>query len=100
MGITLKKNAEVSFKSISLSVTYSTLFHYQHIKRIEAWSRLPTRSIKIDIRDGEGNKITVSFQGGLTRNKVLQLLEFVELLDGVPSTWHEDGEDLSDPIKV
>lgn len=66
---------------------------------IEAWSRLPTRSIRIDIRDGEGNKITVSFQGGLTRNKVLQLLDFVELLGGVPSIRHEDGEDLSDLSK-
>lgn len=60
---------------------------------------MPTRRIKIEVRDGEGNKITVSFQGKLTRNKVLQLLDFVELLGGVPSTRPEDRELLSDLSK-
>jgi hypothetical protein len=43
---------------------------------------LPSQKIKIEIRDEEGNKINVSFEGRINRNKVLQLLDFVELLSG------------------
>ena len=36
--------------------------------------------VKIDISDGEGNKITITFKGKITRSKVLQLLDFTELI--------------------
>lgn len=60
---------------------------------------MPARRIKIEVHAGEGDKLTVSFQGRLTRNKVLQLLDFTELLSGVPSTEAEEKERLSDLSK-
>lgn len=51
--------------------------------------RLPTNKVKININDEEGNKITISFEGKITRNKVLQVLDFVELLGG-GSTSNEE----------
>lgn len=44
--------------------------------------RLPSNKIKININDAEGNRITISFEGKITRNKALQVLDFVELLGG------------------
>jgi hypothetical protein len=43
---------------------------------------LPANKVKVNINDEEGNKITISFEGRITRNKVLQVLDFVELLGG------------------
>jgi len=60
---------------------------------------LSTRRLKIEVRDGEGNKITVSFKGQLTRNKALQIIDFVELLGGVSSNRPEDVDALSDLSK-
>ena len=42
---------------------------------------MPKNRIKIDINDVEGNKITIALEGHLTRDKMLQLLDFVELLE-------------------
>jgi hypothetical protein len=60
---------------------------------------LSTRVLKIEIRDDEGNKITVSFKGRLTRNKALHFLDFVGLLGGVASNRAEDGNAPSDLSK-
>jgi len=35
--------------------------------------------------DGGGNRYTVTFEGNVTRDKALRLLDLVELLGGVPS---------------
>ena len=45
---------------------------------------LSARRVKVDISDNEGNKFTVTFQGKVTRQKVLQLLDLIEILGGVP----------------
>jgi hypothetical protein len=42
---------------------------------------MPFKSIKIELHDEEGDKIAVSFKGGLTKEKVFQLLDFIELLN-------------------
>ncbi len=63
---------------------------------------MSARRLKIDVRDDEGNTITVSFQGRLTRQKALQLLDFVELLGGI-SSGREDVDarpDLSKYAKL
>jgi len=60
---------------------------------------LSTRKLKIEVHDGEGNKIIVSFKGQLTRNKALQILDFAELLGGVSSRRTEDVDALSDLSK-
>ena len=44
---------------------------------------MSARKIRVDISDKEGNKFTVTFQGKVTRKKILQLLDLVEILGGV-----------------
>ena len=45
---------------------------------------MPKNRVKIDLNDNEGNKVTISLEGHLTRSKVLQILDFVDLLGGPP----------------
>jgi hypothetical protein len=47
---------------------------------------LPSNKITIEARDRTGNKIAVSLQGRLRKQKVLQLLDLIELLGGVSSS--------------
>lgn len=46
---------------------------------------MPTRKMRVELFDSEGNKYAVSFEGQITREKALRLLDLVELLGGVPS---------------
>ena len=41
--------------------------------------------MRIELFDSEGNRYTISFEGQVTREKALHLLDLVELLGGVPS---------------
>jgi len=52
----------------------------------------------MDISDKEGNKFTVTFQGKVTRQKVLQLLDLVEILGGV-SPSNDVNESFSNQTK-
>ena len=42
---------------------------------------MPGNRVKIDINDNDGNKFTISLEGQLTRDRVLQILDFVDLMD-------------------
>lgn len=42
--------------------------------------------VKIDVFDKEGNKISISLEGNITRKKVLHVLDLIELLNGTSST--------------
>lgn len=46
---------------------------------------MPARKMRIELFDSEGNRYTISFEGQVTREKALHLLDLVELLGGVPS---------------
>jgi len=46
---------------------------------------MPTRKMRVELFDGEGNRYTVAFEGQITREKALRLLDLVELLGGMPS---------------
>jgi hypothetical protein len=46
---------------------------------------MPARKMRVELFDSEGNKYTVSFEGQITREKAVRLLDLVELLGGVPS---------------
>lgn len=61
---------------------------------------MPAHRVKVDVNDGEGNKLSISFQGKITRGKLLQLLDFVELLGGVPEVSRRDVSELSKFEKV
>jgi len=56
---------------------------------------VPSKRIKIRILDDEGNKITVSFEGRISRNKILQLLDLTEILVGIPTSGTEELQDIS-----
>lgn len=46
---------------------------------------MPAKRIRIEIFDNEGNKYSISFEGHVTREKTLRILDLVELLGGLPS---------------
>ena len=46
---------------------------------------MPARKMRIELFDSEGNKYTIAFEGQITREKALRLLDLVELLGGMPS---------------
>jgi hypothetical protein len=41
--------------------------------------------MRVELFDGEGNKYSIAFEGQITREKALRLLDLVELLGGAPS---------------
>jgi len=68
---------------------------------------MPARKMRVELFDSEGNKYTVAFEGQITRDKAVRLLDLVELLGGVPNdaanaglTLAEPGNDLSKYAKV
>jgi hypothetical protein len=40
--------------------------------------------MRVELFDSEGNRYTVAFEGQITRDKALRLLDLVELLGGMP----------------
>jgi hypothetical protein len=46
---------------------------------------MPTRKMRVELFDGEGNRYTIAFEGQITRDKALRLLDLVELLGGMPT---------------
>jgi hypothetical protein len=46
---------------------------------------MPARKMRIELFDSEGNRYTISFEGQITRDKAVRLLDLVELLGGVPN---------------
>ena len=46
---------------------------------------MPARKMRIELFDSEGNRYTIAFEGQVTRDKALRLLDLVELLGGMPS---------------
>lgn len=52
---------------------------------------MPARKMRIELFDNEGNRYTISFEGRVTRNKALRLLDLVELLGGMPGGENGSG---------
>jgi hypothetical protein len=46
---------------------------------------MPARKMHVELFDSDGNRYSISFEGQVTRDKALRLLDLVELLGGVPS---------------
>ncbi len=50
------------------------------------WCRLlPAKKIRVELFDSDGNRYTVAFEGQITRDKAMRLLDLVELLGGAPN---------------
>lgn len=47
---------------------------------------MPTKKIRVELLDDEGNRYAITFEGLVTRDKAMRLLELVELLGGVPAS--------------
>ena len=45
---------------------------------------MPARKMRVELFDSEGNRYTLAFEGQITREKALRLLDLVELLGGMP----------------
>jgi len=45
---------------------------------------MPAKKMRVEVFDGGGNRYTVTFDGEVTRDKALRLLDIVELLGGMP----------------
>lgn len=41
------------------------------------------QKIQIEVSNGDGDKLTVSLEGGVTREKVVQLLDIIDLMGGI-----------------
>lgn len=52
---------------------------------------MPARKMRIELFDSEGNKYTIAYEGQITREKALRLLDLVELLGGMPSGGTNPG---------
>jgi hypothetical protein len=46
---------------------------------------MPAKKIRVEVSDTEGNRYSISFEGQVTRDKALRLLDLVELLGGMPN---------------
>ena len=50
------------------------------------WCKLlPAKKMRVELFDSEGNRYTIAFEGQITRDKALRLLDLVELLGGMPN---------------
>ncbi len=49
---------------------------------------MPARKMRIELFDNEGNRYNISFEGQVTRDKAIRLLDLVELLGGMPGRNH------------
>ena len=56
---------------------------------------MPAKKMRIELFDSEGNRYIISFEGRVTREKALRLLDLVELLGGVPSGSANPGINIS-----
>jgi len=64
---------------------------------------VPARKLKVEVYDEEGNKYAISFEGRVTRDKALKILDLVDLLSGLPETpplSHEKFNNLSKMDRV
>lgn len=52
---------------------------------------MPAKKMRVELFDSDGNRYTVSFEGQITRDKALRLLDLVELLGGMPGENSQSG---------
>jgi hypothetical protein len=60
---------------------------------------MPARKMKVDVFDTGGNRYSITFEGQVTRDKALRLLEIVELLGGMPGGNPTESKPVSEMAK-
>jgi len=61
---------------------------------------MPAKKMRVEVFDGTGNRYTVTFEGQISREKALRLLDIVELLGGMPGINPGEGEPISELSKL
>ncbi len=61
---------------------------------------MPARKMRVELFDSDGNRYTIAFEGQVTRDKALRLLDLVELLGGAPSEGPAVNSGASLPNRV
>jgi hypothetical protein len=61
---------------------------------------MPAKKIRVDVFDGSGNRYTVTFDGQVTREKAVRLLDIVELLGGMPAATRSESPHSSELSKL
>lgn len=61
---------------------------------------MPAKKMRVEVFDESGNRYTITFEGQVTREKALHLLDLVELLGGMPSVNPAKNQHLSDLSKI
>jgi hypothetical protein len=61
---------------------------------------MPARKMRVELFDSDGNRYTIAFEGQVTRDKALRLLDLVELLGGAPTEGSATNAANSLPNKV
>ena len=67
-------------------------------KKMGAWL-VPAKKIKLEVYDESGNRYTITFEGRVTREKALHILDVVELLGGMPGV-EPPAEYSAEPSKI
>ena len=60
---------------------------------------MPTKKMRIEIFN-DGDRYTITFEGQVTRDKALRLLDLVELLGGMPTVNSEATRSTSETSKI
>ena len=60
---------------------------------------MPTKKIRVEIFN-DGDRYTITFEGQVTRDKALRLLDLVEFLGGVPTENSESNRPMSGVPKI
>jgi len=60
---------------------------------------MPAKKMRVEVFDGGGNRYSITFEGQVTREKALRLLEIVELLGGMPGVNPNESHTISDHSK-
>jgi len=60
---------------------------------------MPTKKMRIEIFN-DGDRYTITFEGQVTRDKALRLLDLVELLGGMPTVNSESSRPISEIPKI
>jgi len=64
---------------------------------------MPARKMRVEIFNGNGERYAITFEGQVTREKALRLLDLVELLGGMPPGnpgWNRLTSELSKLDKI
>ena len=60
---------------------------------------MPTKKMRVEIFNN-GDRYTITFEGQVTRDKALRLLDLVELLGGMPTVNPETAHSVSEISKI